>query len=76
MKSLMNIFEVLVGDVSINLGGSNIAMAKQRLDGSQISTVHQQVGGKTVAHSMWADMFRNAGQSCVLANHALNAAGR
>lgn len=41
MKPLMNIFEMLVGNVRIDLGGSDIAMAEQRLDGSQIGAVHQ-----------------------------------
>ena len=55
--------QVLVSNVCIDLRGGNVAVAKQRLHGTRIGAVLQQVSGKTVTQCMWrnvadADAFR------------------
>ena len=75
MKPLVDIFKVLVGDVSVNLCSRYITVSQQRLNGSQICAIHQQISGKTMTHGVRADMFCYAGQPSILANHSLNTAG-
>ena len=48
-------------DVGVNLGGRNIGMAKKRLDGTKIGAVHKKVSSKTMAESMWRNVFCYAG---------------
>ncbi len=40
MKFFVHLAEVLIGDVSVNLGGRDIGMAEQALDGAEIGAVH------------------------------------
>ena len=57
----MNALEAGMLDVGINLCRRNTDMAQHHLNGPQISTVIQQMGGKGVAEHMWGDRF---GYSC------------
>lgn len=74
MEFLVDLFEVRIGHVSIHLGGTDVAVAEHTLDTAKIGTVHEEVGGVAMPHSVWADMFRNAGQAGILADQALDAA--
>ena len=60
--------------MGVNLGGADIAVTKERLDGAEIGTVHEEVGGKTVTKGVGCDMFGDAGGLGVFFDHALNAA--
>jgi len=40
---------VRVGDVGIDLGGRDVGMAEERLNGAKIGTVHEEIGGKRVS---------------------------
>jgi len=40
MELLMHLFKVWVSDMSVNLGGSYIAMAKHSLDTSKGGSIH------------------------------------
>ena len=61
--------------MSIHLGCANIAVPKHHLNTSNVGTIHQQIGCKTVAHCVWADVFCYADQFCVLVDYALYATG-
>lgn len=61
MKLLVDLFEVSISDVGVDLSSSNTAMAEHALDAADIRAIHQQVSGKTVSHSVWADMLCDAG---------------
>lgn len=50
-----------VGDVGVDLGGGDVAVAKHLLNAAQIRPIHQQISGKTVTQGMWADVFGDAG---------------
>lgn len=40
---------MLVGDVGVDLGGGDVGVAEHGLDGTNVGTVHEQVGSKAVA---------------------------
>lgn len=70
----MNFAKVGIGDVSVDLGGGNVGVTEERLDGTQVGAVHKEVGGKAVTQSMRSDMFGDAGVASVSLDDALNAA--
>ena len=41
MKLLMHLAQVLVCDVSVDLGGADVAMAEHALDATEVCAVHQ-----------------------------------
>ena len=47
--------------VGIDFRRGNALVAQHALDGSQVGTSFQQVGGKGVAEGMWTDVFGDAG---------------
>lgn len=57
----MDFFEVLVGDVGVDLGGGDVGVAEHGLDGTDVGAVHEQVGGEAMAKSMRRDVLGNAG---------------
>lgn len=61
VKSPVDFGQLAVGDVSVNLGGSDAAVAQKRLDRTQICPSLQQVRGKAVADNVGRDFFGNAG---------------
>lgn len=46
MRPLMNFTQLTVGDVSVNLSGSNIFVAEKFLNRPQIRPSLKQIGGK------------------------------
>ncbi len=38
-----------VGDVGVNLGGGNVGVTKHRLNGADVSAIHEKVGGERMA---------------------------
>lgn len=44
-------------DVGINLGGADAFVSQHTLDGTQVGTAFEQMGGERVAESMGADAF-------------------
>ncbi len=50
----------LLQDMGINHGGAETIMAQQRLDGTDVHTALQKMGGKAVAKCMGADLFIDA----------------
>ena len=71
----MDFFEMLVGDVSVDLGGGDVGVTEQRLDGTEIGAVHKQIGGETMTESVGRDVLRDAGGTGVFLDDALNGAG-
>lgn len=57
MEFLVHLAEVLVGDVGVDLGSTNIAVPEHTLDAAQIGTIHQEVGRKAMAHRVRADVL-------------------
>jgi hypothetical protein len=57
VKLLMNITQALVGDVRVDLGGGDIFVPEQLLDGAQISAVPEQVCGVGMAQRMRSNFF-------------------
>ena len=74
MKFFIRFAEVLVGDVGIDLGRSDTAMAKHALDTTNIGTIHEKVGSETMPHGVRADVFSDASKACIFAYHALDTA--
>ena len=38
-----------VGDMSVNLGGTDVRMAEKRLNGAEIGAVHEEIGGERMS---------------------------
>ena len=49
VKFFVNFFEVRIGDMGINLSSSDIGVTEKTLDGANICTIHEEIGGKTMA---------------------------
>lgn len=71
----MNFAEVLVGEVGVDLGSTDIGVTEQTLDTAEIGSVHEEVSGKGVTEGVGGDMFGNAGDAFVFVDDALDAAG-
>ena len=61
MEVLVDVFEALVGNVGINLGGSYAGVAKELLHAAQVGTVTQEVGGKQMAELVGSYALADAG---------------
>ncbi len=64
-----------VGDVSVDLGGGDVGVAKHCLDGANVGAVHEEIGGKAVAESVGGNVLRDAGFFGVGLNDAFDGAG-
>ena len=71
----MNFPQLAVSDVGIDLGGGDIGMTQKNLNRTDVSSVFQKVGGKTMAQSVRADFFGNAGFPGVIGNYSFYGAG-
>ena len=61
-----------VGDVSIDLSSADIGMAEERLDGTKVGAVHEQVGGERMAKGVRGNMLGNASKASVFFDDALD----
>lgn len=61
MKGLVDFFQMLVGDVGIDLGGSDRGMTEHGLDRPDVSTIDEEVGGKAMTQRMGMNVFEDAG---------------
>ena len=48
-------------DVGVNLGGADVGVAEESLDGANVGAIHEEIGGERMAESVRSDMLRNAG---------------
>ena len=58
--------------MGVDHGGLDIFMTKELLDGADVVTSFEQVGGETVPKSMWRNMFANSGSCCGAVNGFLH----
>ena len=65
VEFLVYFFEVLVGNVGVNLGGGDVGVAEHGLHGADVGAVHEEVGGEAVTEGGGGDGFRDAGLFCV-----------
>ena len=52
MKIFVHFPQLFVRHVSVDLGGGDVGMAKEGLDGAEVGAVGEQVGGEAVADYM------------------------
>ena len=57
----MHVPQLFVRHVGIYLGGGDVGVAKEGLDGAEIGAVGEQVGGKAMTDDMRSDFFRDTG---------------
>ncbi len=72
MKLLVDFFEVLVGDMGVDLGGGDVGVAEHGLDGAEVSAVHKEIGGEAMAESVGRDVLCDAGFAGVFLNNTLD----
>lgn len=63
-----------VGDVGVNLSGTNVGVAEESLDRADVSAVHEEVGSEGMAEGVGCDMLGDASCASVLLDHTLDAA--
>lgn len=76
MKPLVDIAQMLVGDVRIDLGGADITVAEHALNTPNIGAVHQQVSRETMPHGVRANVFGDTSTSSIARDYSLDAAWR
>ena len=65
MEAIMGLFEALLVDVSVDLGGGDVGVAEHFLDDAEVATIVEQVAGKAVPQRVRRDVFRDAGAARV-----------
>lgn len=65
---------MLICEVGINLGGADVGVAEEALDGAEIGAVHEEIGSEGMTESMGSDVLGDAGEGFVLVDDALDAA--
>ena len=71
----MDFTEVGVGNVGVDLGGADVRVTEEGLDGAKVGAINKKVGGERVAQGVRGNMFGDAGEARVFFNDALNRAG-
>ncbi len=74
MKVFMDFFQAFVGDMGVDLCGSDRGMAEHRLDAADVGAVDQKIGREGVAERVRMDVFHDAGFFGVVLDDALDAA--
>ena len=72
----MYFFKFLVGDMSIDLRGSDVRMPQEFLNGPKIRSVYKEIGREAVAELVRMDFFGDAGRSRPPIHQSLNSSGR
>ena len=73
MKLFMYVSELRVGDVGVDLGGRDRRMAQEGLDGTDIGSVAEQIGGERVAQGVRGNIFaHDAGFGGIFADYSLD----
>lgn len=62
-----------VGNVGVNLGGTDIGVTEEGLNRAEIGAVHEEISSKAVTQSVRSDMFGDAGRAGVFFNNTFNA---
>ena len=70
----MDFFEVLVGDVSVDLGGGDVGVAEHGLDGAEVGAIHEKVGSEAVAEGVWGNVLGDTGHFGVFLDDTLDGA--
>ena len=61
MEAVMNTIQTLLFQMSVNLSGGNVGMAKHFLNDAQVCTVLQKMSSERMSKDMWEDMLFNSG---------------
>ena len=61
-------------DVGVNLGGADVGVAEESLDGANVGAIHEEIGSKGVTESVGRNVLGNASCASVFLNHALDTA--
>lgn len=75
MKFFVHFFEVAVGDVGVNLGGGDGAVAEHLLDGADVGAGAEKFGGERMAQFVRGYRFDDTRKSAVTAHDFLHAYG-
>src|SRR4029077_10191739 len=57
----VDLLEAVAGEVRVHLGGGDVGVAEHLLDGAQVATAGEQVGGEAVAQGVRAHLAREPG---------------
>lgn len=76
VEGLVDFFEMLIGDVGIDLRRGDRSMTKHGLDATDIGAIDEEVGSKAVAQGMWVDFFHDTGLGGIVFDETLYASGR
>jgi len=57
MKLLMHLAKLFIGEVCVNLSGGDGGVTKHVLNGTEVRTAKQQIGGERMADGVGRDFF-------------------
>ena len=72
VKSFVNLFKMAVGDVGIDLGGTDALMSQHFLDGAEVGSRNQQVSGERMPQGVGADVYGQAAPFSIFGYNPLN----
>ena len=74
MEFVVNLFEMMIRDVGIDLGGRNIGVAEQGLNRTKVCAIHEKVRSEGMPERVWTDMLGDAGHASIFFDDAFDRA--
>lgn len=62
--------------MGVDLGGADVGVTEEGLDGADIGTIHEEIGGEGMAEGVRGDVLGDAGLPRVFFDHALDGSRR
>jgi hypothetical protein len=75
MELAMDVAQTFIGHVSVDLGGHNTAMPQKFLNGAQIRSLRQKIGGHGMAQGVRRGKQRHIGANRAYFHHSFNRPG-
>ena len=60
--------------MGVNLSGTDVAVAEERLDRAKIGTIHKEVSGERMAEGVRSNVFSNTSKTGIFFDNAFNRA--
>lgn len=58
--------------MGVDLSGTDVTVAEERLDGAKISAIHKEVSGERMAEGVRSNVFSNTSKTGIFFDNALN----
>lgn len=75
MEAFVDFFKMWVGDVSVDLSGADIGVAKHGLDRANVGAVHEEIGSEAMTESVRGNVFSDASSTGVFFDDTFDRTG-